>query len=95
MTLLRIIAILMVPGDAIWHHFGTVFPEVCRERLFGDFLVFLGARGPRCGAPGRPLGHPVFEGFLHRKPASVGDPKSAESGWSKRGLLGPKPTNHY
>jgi len=94
MTLLRIIAILMVPGDAIWHHFGTVFPEVCRERLFGDFWVFLGARGSRHGAPGVTLGHPNFEGNLLRKPASVGDPEFAASGGLKGRLAGPKPTNH-
>jgi len=88
MTLLRIITILRVPGDAIWHHFGIVFPEGCRERLFCDFLMFLGARGSRCGAPGRPLGHLDFEGNLLRKPASVGDPEFAGSGRSKPGLLG-------
>ena len=93
--LLRIITILRVLGDAICHHVNTVFPEVCRERLFCDFLMFLGARGSRRGAPGGTLGHPNFEGNLLRKPASVGDPEFATSGWLKGRLLATKPTNHY
>ena len=68
-------------GDVIWHHFGTVFPEGCRGRLFCDFLMFFGCPGSRCGAPGRPLGHLNFGGLLPRFPVWVGDPKSAESGW--------------
>ena len=77
MTLLRIIAILRIPGVAIWHHFGIVVLGICQERFLLRLLVFLGAGGSRGGAPGGTFGHPNFEGVLLRKPASVGDPKFA------------------
>jgi len=77
--------------------FGTIlalfFQRSAGSAFLATFWCFGGARGSRCGAPGRTLGHPNFEGFLHRKPVSVGDPKSAEKWRLKRRLLGPKPTN--